>query len=116
MDKRVCLIIEAINKDLREEICLENLAHSINLSPSRLRHLFKEETGVTLRQYQAKLRMEKAKHLIETSFLSIKEVRAKIGIFDKGYFNREFKRQYGYSPSQYRKEVLIDGRNTVELR
>lgn len=115
MDKRVCLIIEAINKDLREEICVENLALIINLSPSRLRHLFKEETGATLRQYQAKLRMEKAKHLIETSFLSIKEVRAKIGVFDKAYFNREFKRQYGYSPTQYRKSVLIDGINTVEL-
>lgn len=51
--------------------------------------------------------MERAGHLLETSFLSIKEVAHAVGINDGSHFARDFKTIHGVTPTQYR--TLING-------
>lgn len=53
-------------------------------------------------QYLKALRMEKAKHLLETTFLSVKQVMKVVGIRDESHFVRDFQRIYGLSPLAYR--------------
>jgi AraC family transcriptional regulator of arabinose operon len=106
MDIRVQMVIAHLNNNLHQELRLDSLACSLNISPSRLRHLFKEEVGVSLFVYLKLLRMRRAKELIETTFLSIKEIMFTIGICDESHFVRDFKRSYGLPPMKYRSEYL----------
>lgn len=46
--------------------------------------------------------MERAKHLLESSFLSVKEIAFQVGLNDESHFVRDFKSTYGFSPALYR--------------
>ena len=46
--------------------------------------------------------MERAKNLLESSFLSVKEIAFQVGLNDESHFVRDFKSTYGFSPALYR--------------
>ena len=79
----------------------------IGLSPSRLRHMFKAETGMTPTQFLKSLRIRKAKSLLETTRLSVKEVMASVGVSDPSNFTRDFKRAHGLTPTHARNSHRI---------
>lgn len=101
-DRRIEFVVEAVQHHLHLDLSLEALARSVNLSPSRLRHLFKEVTDVPLHQYVKLLRMHKAAYLLRTEFLTVKIVLTKVGIKDESHFVRFFKQIYRLTPAQYR--------------
>jgi AraC-like DNA-binding protein len=102
MDKRVQVMIEVIGRDLQQELPIAEVASQVNLSASRLRHLFKEEVGLAPEQYQKFARLEVARRLLYNSFLRVKEIMSVVGISDKSHFVRDFKKAYGRTPVQYR--------------
>ena len=106
MEPRIRNIILLMTVDLRRELQLDELAHSLNLSESRLRHLFKKEMGISPVQYLKKQRMLKAKELLEKTYLSVKEVMLRVGISDQSHFVKDFKKVYGLSPAKYRGQCL----------
>ena len=108
MEPRIQRAIRLMTVDLRRELSLNELAQSVNLSESRLRHLFKAETGVSPIQYLKAQRMQKAQKLLETTFLSVKEVMLKVGVKDKSHFIRDFKKASGFSPSRYRAHLNME--------
>ena len=85
-----------------ERLSLSAMADVAGLSSSRLRHKFKVEIGVTPTLYLQRLRLHRAKELLKCDGLSVKEVRAAVGIESDSYFARQFKRTYGDSPSKCR--------------
>jgi transcriptional regulator GlxA family with amidase domain len=84
---------------------LAEIARSVNLSETRLRSLFRAETGTTPARHLKSLRMRKAKELLEESFLNVKQVMFEVGISDRRHFAREFRDLYGRTPTEYRKSV-----------
>jgi transcriptional regulator GlxA family with amidase domain len=106
MDQRVKLVAELISKDLQRDLSLAVLARQVNLSSSRLRHLFKAQTGMSPHQYLKSLRMQTAKQLIDSTFLRVKEIRLRVGVHDKNRFARDFKKTYGVTPAQCRDNSL----------
>jgi transcriptional regulator GlxA family with amidase domain len=102
--------------DLGREVSLNELAQAVNLSASRLRHLFKDETGVSPAQYLKLQRMQRAKELLEATFLNVKEVMLQVGVKDKSSFVRDFKKLYGLSPSKYRVQYLTAGQKRIHDR
>jgi len=92
--------------DVRRELSLDNFARAVNLSVWRLSHIFKSEMGVPPIKYLRLLRMERAKTLLETSFLSVKEIAHQVGVNDESHFVRDFKATYGASPTAYRTRFL----------
>jgi transcriptional regulator GlxA family with amidase domain len=102
VDQRVIKVLELMRADLRGQLSLAGLAHSVNLSVWRLSHIFRSEVGMPPIQYLKVLRIEKAKHLLETSFLSVKEITHQVGLKDESHFVRDFKKTYGVSPTPYR--------------
>jgi len=103
MDRRVQKVILLIEEDIRKKLTLEEMAQTVNLSPSYLYHLFKSETGVSPHRYLKMLRMKRAKELLETTFMSIKQIVAVTGTNDGSHFVRDFKKQYTITPTQYRR-------------
>jgi len=94
-----------MQSDLSRKVGLHELSHVVNLSSSRLCHLFKEETGTPPQQFLKALRMEKAKYLLEATFLTVKQIMNLVGISDESHFVRDFQRTYGLSPLAYRVRV-----------
>src|SRR5689334_14616599 len=97
--------------DVRGELTLTEFAHSVNLSVWRLSHIFKSDVGMPPIKYLKLLRMERAKGLLESSFLSVKEIAFQVGLNDESHFVRDFKLTYGYSPTTYRAQFKVNGAN-----
>lgn len=102
VDKRVEKIIQMMREDVRGELSLAEFAQSVNLSVWRLCHIFKSDVGMPPIRYLRLLRMERAKNLLESSFLSVKEIAFQVGLNDESHFVRDFKSTYGFSPTLYR--------------
>ena len=81
------------------------LAALVNLSPSRFRHLFKQETGTTPAQYLKEFRLRKAEKMLRTTFLSIKQILKQVGIASNAHFVRDFRQKYGMTPTAYRRTI-----------
>lgn len=101
MDRRIELVIAQIEADLAHTWETVELAALVNLSASRFRHLFKEETGVSLGSYLRERRLVRAEFLLRTTFLTIKEVMSEAGMSSVNHF----KRRYGVTPTAYRKQL-----------
>jgi AraC-like DNA-binding protein len=102
LDKRVEKIIQMMRDDVRGELSLADFAQAVNLSVWRLCHIFKSDVGMPPIRYLRLLRMERAKDLLESSFLSVKEIAFQVGLNDESHFVRDFKSTYGFSPALYR--------------
>ena len=109
MDKRVEKILEMMRDDVRGELSLGQFAQSVNLSVWRLCHIFKSDVGMPPIKYLRLLRMERAKGLLESSFLSVKEIAFQVGLNDESHFVRDFKSTYGFSPAIYRLQFKRNG-------
>ncbi len=84
---------------------LDDLAKSLGLSRSRLRHIFRDATGVSPGHFLLALRLGRAKQLLESSHLSVKQAMAEIGMSNESSFIRTFKKVYGVTPGYYRSHV-----------
>jgi len=105
MDRRIEVVVSNLESRISKSWEIGELAHLVNLSGSRLRHLFKQETGKTPAQYLKHLRLEKAELLLRTTFLTVKEITNEVGLATGSHFVREFKRVYGAAPTAYRSSV-----------
>jgi YesN/AraC family two-component response regulator len=113
MDPRIEKVVTRMREEFRQDPSLSEMAQVVNLSPSRLRYLFKKETGVAPGHYLRAFRLEQAKELLETTFLSVKEIIRTIGVNDQSHFIREFKKSYALTPAQYRMSLATNN-NVVE--
>jgi transcriptional regulator GlxA family with amidase domain len=113
MDMRVRKAVTLMKENLHRELPLSEIAQSVNLSSWHLCHLFKAETGTSPTHYLKWLRMQRARELLETTFLSVREIRNNVGIRDTSHFVRNFKGLYGLSPTQYRSLFWSDKRKST---
>lgn len=102
MDIRVQLAVDFMKQNLEKDFVLSEVASLIDLSESRLRHLFTAETGTSPRIYMRKLRLAAAKDLLRSSLLSTYQIAMKVGWRDRSHFERRFKQLYRMTPAQYR--------------
>ena len=86
-------------------LSVERICEELKVSPAYFRALFKRETGQTLHQYLTGLRMGRAMELLRTTNLKTAEVAQKSGLGEASYFSYAFKKHFGVSPSQVRKET-----------
>jgi len=86
-----------------ENISVEYLASLEHLSPNRFRAIFKENMGLSPKEYILTNKMNLAKQLLYQTDLSIKEISVEIGYDDQLYFSRIFRKRTGYTPSEYKR-------------
>lgn len=83
-------------------LSLSIVAERLKLTPSYVTRYFKNKNGLPLMQYVSKVRIEKAKELLETSHFTIKEIVERVGFVDENNFSRAFRKREGVSPTKYR--------------
>ncbi len=83
-------------------LTLTELSRIFYLSTNYCGYLFKRYTGSTFVQYVRGLRLERAKHLLETTALPVAQIAASVGYVDLSRFSRLFKSEVGLTPAQYR--------------
>ncbi|PCJ60056.1 MAG: hypothetical protein COA79_09635 [Planctomycetota bacterium] len=86
---------------------LDEVSAFAKLSSNHLNRLFKKELGCTCWDYVIQLRMERAKDLISTSQLSIKEISYQMGFKKASSFTRSFQKHFGVSPTSFRDEPFF---------
>lgn len=103
-------VVERALFAIRESDCvtpsIPALAESLGISAGRLSHLFKSQVGMGIKQYALKLKNEKAKELLDATDLPIGEVATLLGFDDPLYFSRNFKKQNGMSPKEYKRKKI----------
>ena len=110
MDPRVQHVVSFIRKNYQRKLTLREMAETVNLSPWWLCHLFKAHMGTSPERFLAQVRLERAKGLLEDTFLSVKEIMTEVGMSDAGHFSRSFKTAYGVTPAKWREDNNKHGR------
>ncbi|HJU91353.1 MAG TPA: AraC family transcriptional regulator [Pyrinomonadaceae bacterium] len=105
MDRRIEFIISKIETEISASWNTRTLASMVDLSPSRFRHLFKQETGTSPAQYLKELRMRKAQKMLRTTFLSVKQILKRVGIASNSHFVHDFRKTHGVTPTAYRRTI-----------
>ena len=109
-DERISLAIEYIKvHDLEYTLMMKTLQSVTNLSASRLSHLFKINTGVSLKKYLIwkKLKETIQFHLQKKDGLFISLINS--GFYDQPHFSRNFKSMLGIKPSKVYNSRIVQG-------
>ena len=91
---------------LTQEIRTDDIAEAVGLSPYHLSRLFKTHTGLTLREYLTRERIEAAKQLLAVSDRTIPQIASLLRFCDQSYFTKVFRRQTGQTPGKYRNKNI----------
>lgn len=94
-----------IRESLESGITIQQIAEESGISYSNFRKLFKEYTGVAPALYQQELRIQRAKELLSTTDLSVKEIAYRLNFESSDYFSSKFKLKVGISPVEFRKKT-----------
>lgn len=90
-----------IKLHLHQKITLEEVADRLYLNSSYFSRLFKKETGENFTEYVTRMKMEKAKELMNETNHTVDIIAEMLGYDNKGYFVKLFKNHYGVSPSRF---------------
>lgn len=88
-------------------LLLEDVATSVNLSPSHFSMVFGRETGESFKTYLTRIRIEHAQELLRTTSLKCSEIAYQSGYNDPHYFSYAFKKSTGLPPQQYRQSIGV---------
>lgn len=105
MDRRIQVVVQHLHANLYTRTSVAELARSVNMSRWRFCHLFKIEMAQSPSHYMLTLRMREARKMLSETFLSVKEIRAKLGNVDRSHFSREFKKFCGLAPTEFRRRL-----------
>jgi AraC-like DNA-binding protein len=103
-NKRIAKIHEYLMSNYKKDIDLKQLAEIINMTENSLCRFFKLNTGMTLFEYLNLIKTDFACKLLMNNDLSVLEVCLDSGYNNLSHFNKQFKKNTGLSPSEYRKK------------
>lgn len=101
-DARVLRARAYLLENLAEPMMMPHLARQVDLSVSRLAHLFREQTGQTPQQFVEAERMARAQQLLERTGRTIAAIALEVGFENPFYFSLRFKKHTGLSPRDWR--------------
>lgn len=98
-------IQEFLLENYQQDISLQEIADRFFLSREYISRKFKYEFKKTITDYLTKIRIEKAKQLLEISSLKIYEIAHYVGYQNEKYFSKVFKKLVGLTPNEYRNAI-----------
>lgn len=98
-DPRINSLLNKLQHISQEKITIDDLAQAVNLSESRLAHLFKEQTGTPIRRYVLWLKLRRAIKMIIAGS-SFTNAAHQSGFADSAHLSRTYRQMFGISPSE----------------
>lgn len=96
--------VNYINSNLHTELSVANLCEKLGISQPYLYKVFKNECGLSPKQYMLDRKLTYAEQLLAETDLSVSEIAMSVGFFDVLAFSRFFSKRMGESPREYRKK------------
>lgn len=100
-------VLTYISANLSGDLSLTTLSGLLQITPSYLSTLFRRETGHTLAEHITDSRMKAALQLLKSTRLQVQSIAQLCGYSDPNYFTRQFRRFYGVTPLQYRRDQPV---------
>ncbi len=97
-----------IKKHFTEDLSVPEIASYSGVTANYLSSIFRQNMGITVRDYVNQCRIKEAERLLINSNMQVAEVSDVVGIHDVKYFARLFKKHTDISPSQYRIKHIKD--------
>ncbi|MFC4597255.1 response regulator transcription factor [Cohnella hongkongensis] len=101
-DRTIRRIQDYVQRNLNGDVSLQTIADELGTHPVHVSRVYKLEMGENLSEYIARLKMEKAAHLLTSSTGKIYEIALQLGYMNPNYFIKVFKKYYGLTPQEYR--------------
>jgi AraC family transcriptional regulator of arabinose operon len=102
MDPRIISAMQYLSSRLNQSLNLNDIANHVSLSPSRLSHLFKQETGKSIMDTFMKMRLRHASSLLQYTSQTVEQIALHTGFSSVYYFSTAFKKYAGMSPTAFR--------------
>ncbi len=96
------MLLHYIEDNIRSEITISGLCNYFNISRTSFYELSSQCLDCSVMQYIKRVRLEKAKKLLQDSKLPITQISEQVGFLDYSYFMRVFKKEVGISCKEYR--------------
>lgn len=106
MENRIFHLQEEMLKNLQHKWTIEEMSKITNLSIRHFQKTFKTITAISPIMWLREKRLEKALELLEATSEQINQIGLKVGMLDDSHFTRNFKKKYGITPTEYRKQSL----------
>lgn len=100
-------VLTHIEENLEKTLNRDQVAKRVGISPSRLSHLLKEETGESFSDIVKRYRMEQARDILLSSDKSISNVALQTGYCDQSHFTKVFQKYFSVSPMEYRRKHML---------
>lgn len=94
--------------DNYENVSLEDVSEVFHLSLHYVSRLFKKKTNMNFSDYLVQVRMENARIMLNNPESLISEICCRVGYTDPRSFSKAFKKIYGVTPSEYKRDVIND--------
>ncbi|MCZ8515352.1 response regulator [Paenibacillus filicis] len=100
----VRMMMDQAKRKYMNDLSISVISDQTGFNPSYLSRIFKQETGKGYVQYVTEIRLEAARKLLmENPDLHVSEIAHRVGYWDDKHFSKQFKREFGMTPSEYRR-------------
>lgn len=115
MDQKntIQLIENYVERHIREQIALEDVARYCNMNIYYLSKFFKKETGINFVGYITNRKVEIAKYMLVNTDVPIVNIALELSFREANYFTRVFKKETGVSPKVYREQRNKENSSTL---
>ncbi len=112
-NEKHAILTEAVKEIIRHNyhdssLYQQQIASMLKLSSTYTGKIFREVADISINDYLNEVRMNKAAELLEQTSLKVEEIMQEIGIDNKSYFFKLFKKKFGATPREYARKKNLD--------
>ena len=101
---------DLMSSQMDKGLSIARIAAECSLSRSHFSRAFKKNTGLSPRDWFLQMRLDKAKHLLTETQLTISRISLDCGFADQSHFTRVFTRVIGLTPFSWRRSLPVASR------
>jgi YesN/AraC family two-component response regulator len=98
-----------INENYNKPLTIEIIAKMVHFTPNYIGLIFKAEKDISINHYIMNIRLQKSKELLANENIHINDIALRCGYENISYFHTNFKKEFGFTPNEYRKRILLEG-------
>ena len=100
-------VSKIVKRDIYQDISRNEIAEIMHMNPDYLDRVFKKETGLSMKKFIVREKINIAKKLLEETELPITILAVKLGYKNMSHFSNVFKMHTNFNPVDYRKDYKI---------